>query len=39
MRPLGTVNRGSLAPGRVQPLKATPKETVRALALRAMRST
>ena len=39
MRPLGTSNKGWLAPGRVQPLKATPRLRVRPLALRASRST
>ena len=39
MRPLGTSNNGWSAPGRVQPLKATPNVRVRPLALRASRST
>src|SRR5260370_886911 len=37
--PAGTVNKGSRAPGSVQPRNATPNETVLALARRARRST
>ncbi len=35
MRPAGTENSGSAAPGRVQPVKATPNERVRSFAFRA----
>ena len=39
IRPSGTVNSGSAAPGSVQPVKATPNDRVRSLARRATRST
>ncbi len=39
MRPSGTVNSGSVAPGRVQPLNATPKDRVRSFAWVATRTT
>ncbi len=38
MRPSGTENSGSSAPGSLQPVKATPIERVRAFASRATRS-
>ena len=37
MRPSGTVNSGSSAPGSVQPVKATPNDRVRSFASRATR--
>ncbi len=39
MRPSGTENSGCSAPGRVQPVKATPNERVRSFASRATRVT